>query len=66
MGKPTMRQAAKVSAAATHESRMSDVIREHSDYRVLKFDIARHEFADVVVELQARSCRIVGTESELK
>ena len=45
---------------------MREIIRECSDYRVLKFDIARRELADVVAELQARSCSIEGTEAELK
>ena len=61
-----MREVAKAAAAVTHESRMRAIIREHSDYRVLKFDIARHELADVVAKLQARSCSIEGTEPELK
>ena len=61
--KPTMRQAAKAAAAATHESRMRDIIGEHSDYCVLKFDIARCKIADVVVELQTHSCSIAGSET---
>ena len=52
---PTMRQSAEATAAATHESQMRDIIGEYSDYHVLKFDIARREIADVVVELQTRS-----------
>ena len=33
---------------------------------IIKFDIARHELADVVVELQTRSCSIAGSENELR
>ena len=45
---------------------MRDVLRESGNYRALKFDIARREIADVVVELQTRSCSIVGSEGALK
>ena len=45
---------------------MREIIRECSDYRLLKFDIARRGLADVVAELQARSCSTEGTEAELK
>ena len=64
--KHTMRQAARATAAATHESRMRAIILEHSDYRALKFDVARRELTDVVAELQAHSCSVEGTEPELK
>ena len=45
---------------------MRAIIGEHSDYRVLKFDIAKREKADVVAELQARCCSIAGSETELR
>ena len=45
---------------------MRAIIEEHRDYRVLKFDIAKREMTDVVAELQARSCSIVGSEAELR
>ena len=61
-----MRQAAKAAAAATHEARLRSVISESSEYRALKFDIARREIADVEAELQARSCSLVGSEAELR
>ena len=61
-----MRQAARAAAAATHQSRMRAIIGEHSDYRALKFDVARREMTDVVVELQTRLCSIVGSEAELR
>lgn len=44
---PKMRQAARAATAATHESRMREIVGEHSDYRVLKFYIARRKIADV-------------------
>ena len=61
-----MRQAARAAAAATHDARMRDIIGKHSDYRVLKFNITRSEMADVVVEVQTRSCSIAGSEAELR
>ena len=45
---------------------MRDVLRESGDYRALKFDIARRDIADVVVELQTRSCSVVGSEGALR
>ena len=61
-----MRQAARAAAVATHDARLRAIFREPSDYRALKFDIARREITDVVVELQTRSCSTVGSEAELK
>ena len=41
-------------------------MEEHSDHRALKFAIIRRNLADVVAELQARSCSIEGSEADLK
>ena len=61
-----MRQAARAAAAATHEARMRGVLQESGDYRALKLEIARRDMTDVVAELQARSCSVVGSEAELR
>ena len=45
---------------------MHTIIKEHSDYRALKFEIVGRDLADVVAELQARSCSTEGSEAELK
>ena len=44
---------------------MRDVLRGSGDYRALKFDIARRDMADVVVELQPVRAALLAQKEHL-